>query len=297
MDLRRASTVVGCGCAVVIAVFLAAALTLTWGTYRAGKDFAAVARDPEAAAERAREVVEFGELPAGYRAYGALSVPLLLDVAFFLAPIEEDGTGEVGTGEVGAVEDGGEVAGGGAAVSAGAGGDGPLRVDRGFLYVRLRDWMGRGGELQEELLGSGGDEAPLAQEGLDFDPDEVVGRGELTAGGAKVAWLARRGKITIDPEGFGTGEAKVVVDDERLTEVDYSGVGGGGGAAAANGPVPGVLAVLALDCPGDDSWHRIGVWFAPDPAPELPAAEVDWSGGPGDPAAIADFLGRFELCG
>lgn len=273
MDLRRASTVVGCGCAVVIAVFLAAALTLTWGTYRAGKDFADVARDPEAAAERAREVVGFGELPAGYRPYGALSVPLLLDVAFFLAPIED------GAGRDGAVE------------------DEPLRVDRGFLYVRLRDWMGRGDELQEELLGSGGDEAPLAQEGLDFDPDEVVGRGELTAGGAKVAWLARRGTVTIDPEGFGAGEAKVVVDGERLTEVDSSGGGGDGAGVATSGPVPGVLTVLALDCPGDDSWHRIGVWFAPDPAPELPAAEVDWSGGPGDPAAIADFLGRFELCG
>jgi hypothetical protein len=293
VDLRRASTVVGCGCAVVIAVFLAGALTLTWGTYRAGKDFAEVARDPVAAAERAREVVGFGELPAGYRPSGALSVPLLLDVAFFLAPMEEDSAGEDG-----AVEIGGDGAGGGAAAAVGAGEDEPLRVDRGFLYVRLRDWMGRGDELQEELLGSGGDEAPLAQEGLDFDPDEVVGRGELTAGGAQVAWLARRGKITIDPEGFGRGGAKVVVDDEALTEVDYSGGGGGaGGPAAPSGPVPGVLSVLALDCPGDDSWHRIGVWFAPDPAPELPAAEVDWSGGPGDPAAIADFLGRFELCG
>lgn len=278
MELRRASTILGCGCAVVIAFFLVAVLSLTWGAYRAGKDFARLAHDPEAAAARAREVVEFGELPEGYRAFGALSVPLLLDVAFFLAPIEAEAEGE-GEGDE--------------AASAG-GEDDPLRVDRGFLYIRLRDWMGRGDELQESLLGSSADEAPLAQEGLDFRPREVVSRGELAAGGAQVAWLARRGTITIDREAFGKGKPRVTIDDHELREVDYSGQGGG---QAASGPVPGVLTVMALDCPGDDSWHRMGVWFAPDPAPDVPAAEVDWSGGPGDPAAIGGFLGRFELCG
>jgi len=283
MEMRRASTILGCGCAVVIVFFLAAVLTVTWSTYRAGKNFERIARDPVAAEERAREVVAFGELPAGYRAFGALSVPLLLDVAFFLAPIED--------GAPGGVEVGG--------VAAGEGSDGePLRVDRGFLYVRLRDWMGRGDELQESLLGSSSDEAPLAQEGLDFDPSEVVGRGELVSGDAKVAWLARRGQITIEPDAFGSRGARVIVVDDELSEVDYSGEGDGeGGGAGPAGPIPGVLTLLAFDCTGDDSWHRIGVWFAPGPAPGRPAAEVDWGGGPGDPAAIADLLGRFELCG
>lgn len=276
--MRRASTLLGCGCAVIIAFFLAAVLSVTWATYRAGKDFERVARDPVAAAEQAREVVGFAELPEGYRAFGALSVPLLLDVAFFLAPIE-----------------GGE----GVAVGEAAGGEAePLRVDRGFLYIRLRDWMGRGDELQESLLGETSDQAELAQEGLDFDPKEVVGRGSLRSDGAGVTWLARRGNITIDPDAFGSGQAKVTIDDEALTEVDYSGTGEAAGAAgAASGPIPGVLTLLAFECPGGDSWHRLGVWFAPDPAPEVPAAEVDWSGTPGDPEAIADFLGRFELCG
>lgn len=275
MEMRRASTILGCGCAVVIAFFLAAVLTVTWSTYRAGRDFDRVARDPEAAAERAREVVEFAELPEGYRAFGALSVPFLLDVAFFMAPIGEQGGAAAAPGVV---------------IGEAAEGEEPLRVDRGFLYVRLRDWMGRGEELQEALMGETSDEAPLAQEGLDFDPTEVVARGRLTSGGAEVAWLARRGEITIDPEAFGPQKPGITIDGEKLAEVDDSGEG-------VAGPVPGVLTMLVFDCPGGDSWHRLGVWFAPDPAPETPVAEVDWSGGPGDPAAIVDFLGRFELCG
>lgn len=282
MEMRRASTILGCGCAVVVVFFLAAVLTVTWSTYRAGRDFERLARDPEAAAVRAREIVEFGELPAGYRAFGALSVPFLLDVAFFMAPMEEGGGGAAAAGvEVGEAAPGVE----------------ELRVDRGFLYVRLRDWMGRGEELRRELLAEAADDAPLTQEGLDFDPSEVVGRGELVSGEAKVAWLARRGRVSVDTQAFGDAKPRIRIEDEELQEVDYSAEAGTGTDGGADGPIPGVLAVLAIDCPGEDSWHRLAIWFAPDPAPDAPVGEVDWSGGPGDPAAIADFLGRFELCG
>ncbi|HUO87445.1 MAG TPA: hypothetical protein VM617_08630 [Thermoanaerobaculia bacterium] len=273
METRRASTYLGCGCAVVIAILLGAVLTVTWTTYRAGKEMARIARDPEASAQRAREVVEFGELPAGYRAYGALSMPFLLDVAFFLAPVEGGG----------GAEDEGVIA-----------PEEPLRVDRGFLYVRLRDWMGRGGELEAALGGDAADAAPISQEGLDFSPREVVARGELVSGEASVTWLARRGKVSIDPDAFAGGRGRVVVDGEDLVEVDYAG--DGDGRVGRGGRVPAVLTLLHFDCPGG-GWQRLGVWFAPDPAPDRPVSEVDWSGGPGDPEAIADLLGRFGLCG
>lgn len=297
MELRRASTVLGCGCAVVIALFLVAVLTLTWGTYRVGKDFERVARDPEASAARAREVVEFGELPEGYRAYGAFSVPFLLDVAFFMAPPEGA-----------AAEPGGA-----------AGGDRDLDVDRGFLYVKLRDWLGRGDELREALGDSAADEAPLSQQGLEFVPREVVARGQLVSGRAQVQWLARRGDVQIDAAGFAGGDERepsggtpadgepadgeaaepAPADAEPRGRVERRArrVSDEIAQVTAGDPTPGILTLLAIDCPGDDSWQRLGVWFAPDPAPELPADEVDWSGGPGDPAAIADLLGRFELCG
>lgn len=325
MELRRASTALGCGCAAVIALFLVAVLTLTWATYRAGEDFERQARDPDTAAERAREVVAFAELPEGYRALGTLSVPLLLDVALFMPPI---------AGDFGAGRDG-------------AAGEPEKAPDRGFLYVRLRDWMGRGDELREALGGSAADDAPLDQQGLAFDPREVVARGHLVSGRAEVQWLARRGSVTVDPGAFGGGDEDG--GDAAGGGVDKGGDGGGRAAAAAGpaaggparrdaverepsesepaagGPaagepvgdvehrvaraaedvaraaagdaMPGILSILAFDCPGDDSWQRLGVWYGPDPAPDRPAAEIDWSGGPADPQAIADFLGHFELCG
>lgn len=271
MEMRRASTYLGCGCAVVIAILLATVLSVTWSTYRAGKEMARIARDPVASAARAREIVEFGELPAGYRAYGGFSMPFLLDVAFFLAPVDEA-----------------TAAGGDDPIAA----DQPLRVDRGFLYVRLRDWMGRGDELESALDGSAADEAPISQEGLDFSPREVVARGELVSGEAAVTWLARRGNVSIDPDAFAGGKGRVMIDGEDLVEVD----GAVGGGTVDGGPIPAVLTLLHFDCPGG-GWQRLGVWFAPDPAPQRAVAEVDWSGGPADPQAIADLLGRFELCG
>lgn len=331
MELRRASTVLGCGCAVVIALFLVAVLTLTWGTYRAGKDFERLTRDPEAAAERAREVVDFGELPEGYPALGALSVPLLLDVAFFMEPPDEGQDG--------------------------AAGEPTPPPDRGFLYVKLRDWLGRGDELREALGGGAADDAPLDQQGLAFDPSEVVARGRLVVGEAEVQWLARRGNVRIDAAALGGGDrgaddagaaesapagdepvesepagAQPAGAEPAAGEVAVNEVAGSEAAAGETGgrerlageragrpgrrverrvarvtediaratsgdAMTGILSILAFDCPGEDSWHRLGVWYAPDPAPGLPAAEVDWSGGPADPEAIADFLGRFELCG
>ncbi|HEX2162466.1 MAG TPA: hypothetical protein VHM02_00815 [Thermoanaerobaculia bacterium] len=276
MELRRTSTLLGCGCAVIVALFLGAIVAITWTTYRAGKEMERVARDPVAAAAAAREVVGFGELPEGYRALGVISVPFLFDVALFGAPV----------GGVDAVAAEGE----------------PVPpFDRGFLYMRMREWMAKSEELEAQLRAGDADAAGIRQEGLKFVPGEVVARGETRFGEADVLWLARRGDVTIDPETFGGGKLDVSVDGEPLAEPeDDAGEGGTeeGGAGEERQSVPGVLTVLLFDCPGEgDDWHRLGVWFAPDPAPETPAAEVDWSGTPGDPAAIADLLGRFELCG
>lgn len=240
MPRSRATTVLGCGCAALLGLFLAAALSVTFLSYRAGRALERQVEDPEVAAARVREVVPYGELPAGYRPLGALRVPLTFDLALVMAPAEGGAPGE---------------------------------YDRGFVYVRVRDWLGRGDRTRQWLESGEGDAAPLQQEQLDFEPREVVGRGTLTSGRAEVTWVARRGDVDVK-----VGEERGVVETE--TEGDRHGV----------------LTLMDVECPGDARYERIAIWFAPDPSPDVPAAEQDWTGTPADPQALADMLARFDLC-
>jgi hypothetical protein len=269
MELRRSSTVLGCGCAGLITLFMLGVVAITWTTYRSGEEMSRQARDPEAAAARVREVVAYTSLPAGYRPFGALEVPFVFEIAFFLAP---------GEAVAAAVTDDG---------------DAGESLDAGFVFVKVRDWLGRGSRTREWLEGGEGDALPVEQEGLEFAPEEVVARGELTSGDAGVVWVARRGDIEIHGERFGGGP-RLVVDGEPMVEV--GGDGEPARPAGAEGPRPAVLTLMAIEC-DDGPWERLAVWFAADPAPAEPAGDVEWSGTPADPAAIADFLARLELCG
>lgn len=269
MELRKTSTLLGCGCAAIITVFMLCVVAVTWFGYRSGKEMERLALDPEAAGERVREVVAYRSLPPGYRPFGAIGVPLVFQVALFFAP-EEAVTAAVSRGE-----------------------DPAAVLEAGFLFIKVRDWLGRGSRTEEWLRTGEGDDLAIEQDRLAFDPEEVVARGELDAGGARALWVARRGDIEIHGEHLGGGP-QILVDGEPVVEVDYDD--DGGDRPTAGGPRPALLTVISLECE-DQRWERIAVWFALDPAPGVPAAEVDWSGTPADPEAIADFLGRLELCG
>lgn len=242
---RSVSTLLGCGCAALITLFMLFVVVTTWLTYRAGERLKEMVHDPRAAEAATREVLPYDRLPAGYAPRGTLSVPLVMDVAFFGGP-------------------------------GASGGDDAF--DHGFVYVRVRDWLGRGDRTREWLSGGEGDDTPIEQQQVAFQPKEVVARGELTTGGARITWSARRGDVEIDLGELGDGEE----DDD-------------GGDAVGDAAQPGVLALMAIDC-GDEGWERIGMWFVPDPAPESDTGDVDWTGTPGDPRAIADFLTPFALC-
>lgn len=251
---RSLTSMLGCGCAVLVGLFLFTVVTTTLLTYRAGKRMAEVAGDPELAAGAVREILPYDEAPAGYHPIGNLSVPWVMDVIFFGGPEPS--------------QEGGE-------------------ATQGFVFVRIRDWFGRGERSRDWLESGEGDDAPIAQEQIRFEPEETVDRGELTSGDAEVAWIARRGIVEMnvdfdeEEEADGKGRGKV--------EISEDGMGKNGGAHR------GVLTVLSIDC-GEKGWQRLGLWFAPDPQPGRPAAEVDWSGTPADPAALADHLGHFQLC-
>jgi len=294
-EKRSVSTLLGCGCAALVALILGGVALMTFLTYRAGKRLEAMAHDPAQASAAVQEVLPYDELPTGYVAVGTLSVPYLMDVAFLRrgAPPRVQGEAEgaaEGEAEVqvqGAAE--GETQGrleseaeGGAPVASGSGEEDRVveqdDFESGFLFVRVRDWMGRGNKARQWIESGESDDSPIDQQELRFDPQEVVARGELTAGGADVLWVARRGMLDVDTSGFEKEHeaVKITVGEGHHEE--------------------GLLTVLSIDCSGDDGWQRIGIWFVPDPAPETPAAELDWTGTPADPAAIESLLGHFGLC-
>lgn len=239
---RSASTWIGCGCASLVAIFMLGVVAVSVMTYRAGKNLESMTADPERAAEAIREILPYDELPAGYRPVGTLRIPLVMTVVFFGGP------GESGQ---------------------------PDAFEHGFFVVRIRDWFGRGERSADWLGGADVELQPIEQQEFSFEPKEVIDRGELSAQGAEILWLARRGEARVARIGEDGDEDEVGVEAAEPRAV--------------------VLTMLGVDC--DDGWQRIGLWFEPDPTPETAAAEADWSGTPADPAAIERFLGRFELCG
>lgn len=99
--------------------------------------------------------------------------------------------------------------------------------------------------------------------GLDFQPGETVAQGTLGVGSAEVAFRTERARIEARPRG----------------------------------EWPVLAALVEVDCPTPNETERFGAWIEPDPAPDLPAEEVDLSGTPADPDAIQAFLSFFRLCG
>ena len=136
------------------------------------------------------------------------------------------------------------------------GGDG----ESGLIYVQALDNDQDRRALRDYFEGKTSDPAVLAENQIKVEIDEIIGRGVVPGDGATLLYLAQRGKIEV--EGF-HGE--------------------------------GVTSLVLVECP-DDERNRVAIWFAPDPTPDLPVAETDFSGTPADPEALAAFMGHFRFC-
>ena len=151
-------------------------------------------------------------------------------------------------------------------------GGGRSHVEHAFFYVEMPDWLGREKAMREVFEGTAEPAGGITQTEVEFEARETVGRGRLPAGGAEVLWIARRGTLRIDDARFGLAPE-----------------------GTPRREMPGIATMLLFDCAADRRL-RLGLWFAPDPAPDLPAPDADLTHTPADPAALATFLTHFDLC-
>jgi hypothetical protein len=182
---------IGCGCAALVILGMAAFSAFTWFAYRKGKEIEQTFSDPEAREEKAREVLVYRELPAGYYPLGAISIPFLMDMAMF-----GDSPPPAGTKPD----------------------DHEGMKERGFLYFRMRRVGNSPQELRDYMEGKA-DEPEWMKGNTDVETQEVLGRGEVDAAGQKVVYTAGRGEVNRGGRGFEGITTMMMFDcpkDERI---------------------------------------------------------------------------------
>lgn len=225
---------IGCGCGVLVALILASVVGLTVIGYRKGKEFEESFKDPVKREAKTREVLHYDRLPAGYYPMGAFSIPMMMDMAILSDKEPPPGADQRHGGGF---------------------------EDHGFVYMVLRDWMGKRGELQAYMEGRGKRPDWMKKSDVDLETQEVLGRGHVEVDGRQVLYVASRGEV------------------QRRGRRSK-----------------GLVTLLSVDCPADKRL-RLGIWFGPDPGAGEPADSVDLAGSNADPKAIQEFASHFHLCG
>jgi hypothetical protein len=275
----------GCGCGLLVALALAGIVGMTLFGYRKGKEIERTFKDPAARTEATREILHWRELPEGYYPAGAVSMPMLMEMAILTD--EEPEPGEAGHGRA--------------------------FHERGLVFMSFNSWIGKEDELLRWLRGET-KQAPkwIQRSDAKIDPERVLKRGTVEANGQSIVYVVSRGDAAAeipepptppqpptpprpeaenaeDPEDQGTAE-QAIGQEPETTDL------------ATAEPEPersarkeSLMTFFSFDCPGDNR-ARLGIWFSPDPAPGQPNAEVDLTGTIGDPERIREFVGHFEPC-
>lgn len=134
--------------------------------------------------------------------------------------------------------------------------------ERGFIYAKVLSFDDKRRELEEFFEGKRDSTDVLRDQGIRVRRGDLLARGELepSAKGRRL-WVAQRGGV----------EAQGAKQD-------------------------GITTLILVKCPEDDGRLRMGVWFGPDPDPESEPDQAQLAGSVADPAMLAAFLERFELC-
>lgn len=291
----------GCGCGALVALVLASIVGMTWFGYHKGKELERTFKDPAARTQAARKVLPWRELPEGYYAAGAVTIPMLMEMAILSDHEPEEGEA----------------------------GHGRAFENRGLVFMSFNSWISDEKELLSWLRGEL-KETPkwLRRSDAKIDPDDVLKRGSVEVNGQTVLYVVSRGEAddvmndvpeppeppepptppqadaeAPEPEEPAVqAEREVPAEDIPEEDVPETTDLGAAGPERDAEPEPednpradSLMTFFSVDCPGDNR-ARMGVWFAPDPDPDRSNEEVDLAGTIGDPEVIREFVGHFELC-
>lgn len=164
---------IGCGCAGLVVLAMAAMAVITYITYRQGKELAEGWTDPVKREARAKEVLPYDRLPEGYYPMGTISIPFFMDMAMFTDDPPPAGSTPKKGEETGGFK------------------------ERGFIYVKARQMGKKAQELEDYVSGKG-----PAPDWLDVkakvNDTDIIKRGEVQANGMKIAYTASRGDVDHD---------------------------------------------------------------------------------------------------
>ncbi len=160
----------GVGCGVAVLLGLIAISGFTYLVYRKGKEMTESFTDPKAREAKTREVLPYTELPAGYYAGGAMSIPFLMEFAVFTDREPTNGKGP----------------------------DQGNFDERSFIFMNMRHLRDNREKMERYLRG----EAPAPEDSawsksnVNFDAKKVIRRGQIEVGGQTVLYQASQGEIT-----------------------------------------------------------------------------------------------------
>ncbi len=221
---------IGVGCLLAVFALVAVVVAIgAWG-FSQFRQIARTMEDPVARTELAAEYLVTDELPEGYNAVAAISIPFLMETVV-LSDKEPEEDGQVrGFGE------------------------------RGFIYFKMLSVGEQEQELRDFFEGRT-NEAQAMPSGMTFDTDELIDRGVIEEESRTLRWASYRGEI-------GRGSSEL---GEALTTM------------------------VMFECPGAER-VRMGIWFGPDPFPDTPVGEADFTGSVADPSSIQSFVAAFDVC-